>query len=148
MNQARSVARNAPAKKMLSFRPLPWNDSTRCGCQLQRRRQQRFLPGRLLAPAGAHELANREPLTVLLSLNMASPAPGGLGPRAQRLQRLLRSKNAQTLLVLGIFFGGILLMVLPAELVSFAPKERAELNLEVRPAPPVAEAARPAALLL
>lgn len=63
---------------------------------------------------------------------MASPAPGGRGQRAQALKRFLSTnKSAYNALVLAIFFGGILLMVLPAELLTFAPRERAELNLEV-----------------
>ncbi len=73
---------------------------------------------------------------------MASPAPGrGRGPQA--LKRFLQTnKQFYNLLVLAIFFGGILLMVLPAELLKFAPKDRAELNLNVG-SPAAAPAAAP-----
>jgi len=62
---------------------------------------------------------------------MASPAAGGGGGRALLLQRLAASKTAYNAFVLLVFGLGILLMVLPAELISYsAPEKPGMLLLE------------------
>lgn len=63
---------------------------------------------------------------------MASPAPGGRGRSARAALKHLRNKpGLYNALVVAIFIGGVLLMVLPSELLTFKPKEKAELNLKV-----------------
>lgn len=53
-----------------------------------------------------------------------------LGARRPGLRAWLAQPHVYNLLVLSIFFGGILLMVLPAELISYKAPEKAELNLK------------------
>lgn len=57
---------------------------------------------------------------------MASPAVG----RGGGLRAWLASKQAYNIAVLGVFGLGVLLMTLPAELISWKAPEKAELNLQ------------------
>ncbi|KAL4432402.1 hypothetical protein ABPG77_001701 [Micractinium sp. CCAP 211/92] len=57
---------------------------------------------------------------------MGSPAIG----RGGRLRAWLLSKQAYNILVLAVFGLGVLLMTLPAELISWEAPEKAELNLQ------------------
>ena len=62
------------------------------------------------------------------TLTMASPTPGGQGA-STALQRFLARKSTNTAMIFCVFACGLLLMVLPAELLPFVPPEKAEINL-------------------
>ena len=66
-----------------------------------------------------------------LPSSMASPTPSATRKNRWRVaRRWLSSPAAYNALVLGIFACGVLLMVLPAELLSFKAPEKAEINLK------------------
>ena len=71
-----------------------------------------------------HSLSQSEFQTI----TMASPTPGGQGA-STALQRFLARKSTYTAIIFCVFACGLLLMVLPAELLPFVPPEKAEINL-------------------